>query len=178
MFPLSVSRSRVSACSDASQFLGRSWRLPCVAPSTRDFHLFEDGKEQTIESANPTRNHSRFPVDSLGPSVEKISLLRGESGQFSTHPLGIFSLSPPFYEMAYRPALSPEGSCHKIKIEVDSKDESGHRMTVTEAGPIQAGGIVYTLKSEADRVIWFSTTVRNTQGDSFRNRPSVRNSCQ
>ena len=78
---------------------------------------------------------------------------------FRLTPWASFSLSP-FYEIAYRPALSPEGSCHKIKIEVDSKDESGHRMTVTEAGPIQAGGTFYTLKSEADRrnlVIYYRT---------------------
>ena len=89
-----------------------------------DFHLFEDGIEQKIESVryerepivsvrdNSVRDNLRFHVEwSYTPR-----------GKWSTIDLGTTEWGPApakyFYRLAYVPS-KPEGKCHKIKVNVD-----------------------------------------------------------
>jgi hypothetical protein len=102
--------------------------------SVRDFHIFEDKKEQTIESVAQLYNYQTILSDNLG---YQRSVAFTPSGEWKLlHDLS-YEIDPqyPFYIIAYRPPSSPEGSCHNIKIKVDPKDESGHRLTSANAEP-------------------------------------------
>ena len=105
--------------------------------AARDFHLFEDGKEQTVESATLVRDHASFLADNRGFLLSR-----------ALTPMGMWTnLYPnwtvnypaaPYYFIAYRPPFSPEGRCHKINIKVAPFDESGHNVTTAET-PLTAG---------------------------------------
>jgi hypothetical protein len=105
----------------------------------RDFHLFEDKREQTIESATLIRSYKTFLADNQGYQWSNASTPRGEwkvlHYLFPFYLSDIHSHPDPVYSITYRPPLSPEGSCHKINIKVDPKDESGHRLTVIVGQP-------------------------------------------
>jgi hypothetical protein len=108
--------------------------------STRDFRLFEDEKEQTIEKVMLIRPYrSPLLADNQG---NQYSIALNSMGEWTslgsvTRLLSFFAT--PIYEIAYRPPESPEGSCHTIKIKVEPKSESGNRMTTVEMGQIPFG---------------------------------------
>lgn len=88
--------------------------------------LFEDGKEQTIESIDRVHDN-RIRHDNLGVHFEDVA---GTKGFWSTsdensnvyqdnasfHKGIAVLLSVDHYQIAYIPPPSPPGSCHKIKV--------------------------------------------------------------
>jgi hypothetical protein len=100
--------------------------------AARDFHVFEDGKEQEISSvALVGLDRTLLQVGNLD-NPERTS-----SGVWKTFPeppdFGLGSTVLPYYGISYRPPISPERSCHVIKIKVDPKDESGRRLTTADS---------------------------------------------
>jgi hypothetical protein len=99
------------------------WDVPVqVAGLTaRDFHLFEDGKEQKIQQVLVERLHQKDFVDNFGvketetawtPAQRWITLV-SEPFAFAH-----WDLDPFFYLLAYVPPDSAKGSCHGINVKV------------------------------------------------------------
>jgi hypothetical protein len=92
----------------------------------KKLRLFEDGKEQTIESIDRIHDN-RIRHDSLGVHFENVA---GTKGFWSTpdensnvyrdyrsfHKGIVELLSMGHYQIAYIPPPSPAGSCHKIQV--------------------------------------------------------------
>jgi hypothetical protein len=84
-----------------------------------DFRIFEDGKLQGIQNVAYQRSLYWDFHDNKGFHTEFIG---SGGGKWSGHewPAGqIADFHPPHYLIAYAPPESPEGSCHKIRIEVN-----------------------------------------------------------
>ena len=98
-----------------------------------DFRLFEDGKEQTINSVVLARPYSTgLHRDNLGYQFGGALSPRGEWKNLRASPINL-SLSGGLYMIGYKPALSPDESCHTIRISVADKDAFGHRTTRAES---------------------------------------------
>ena len=86
--------------------------------SAKDFHLFEDGKEQRIRSVALHRWVNGMLRDNLSQHDEYSNTPRG---RWKSTDLGRWS--PPaehyFYVIAYAPPHSLDGSCHQIRVKVD-----------------------------------------------------------
>jgi len=84
------------------------------------FHVFQDGKEQTIQKV--TAQHTTictWAQDSVGEHCEYSDT---PTGKWRIPDEGTPGIPPPemhFYVIAYAPAPSPDGSCHRIEIKVD-----------------------------------------------------------
>jgi hypothetical protein len=110
-----------------------------------DFHLFEDGKEQTINSVALARPYSTgLQRDNLGYQFGDALSPRGEWKNLRASPINL-DLSDALYMIGYKPALSPDESCHTIRISVADKDASGHRMTKADSSGL-FGNAVKTVK--------------------------------
>lgn len=88
--------------------------------SVKDFHLFEDGQEQRIESVNFEPPAFRVVQDNLGKHPEIV----GTGGGVWAYPdLPTADLSMwlawPEYVLAYVPPKSEVGSCHQIQVKVE-----------------------------------------------------------
>jgi hypothetical protein len=87
--------------------------------TVNDFHLFEDGKEQRIQTVKVEPIRSVGVRDNAGYFVEDSNTPRGK---WSTSDFpGTSSPStyqPFFYLIAYTPPGSAPGSCHRIKVKV------------------------------------------------------------
>jgi hypothetical protein len=84
-----------------------------------DFHVFEDGKEQTIQNAAYEPSLYWDVRDNMGHHTE---YLGPGGGTWSTAewPINVVgNADPPHYLIAYGPPESPDGSCHQIKISVN-----------------------------------------------------------
>ena len=84
--------------------------------SLKDLRIFEDGKEQRIESVGKMFRIETGVVDNLGSHVEGAWV---PTGIWSTSDLAAdtrYSKGGEFYQIAYSPSISPEGSCHSIRI--------------------------------------------------------------
>jgi hypothetical protein len=87
-----------------------------------DFRIFEDGKLQGIQNVAYQRSLYWDLHDNKGFHTEFIG---SGGGKWSGHewPAGqIGDFHPPYYLIAYAPPESPEGSCHKIRIEVNRRN--------------------------------------------------------
>jgi hypothetical protein len=87
-----------------------------------DFRLFEDGQLQAVQSVSFQRTAIRDVRDNEGFHTEYVG---PGGGKWSTRewPPGVVSNSfPSYYVIAYAPPISVEGSCHKIKIEVNRRN--------------------------------------------------------
>lgn len=86
-----------------------------------DFHVFEDGVEQKIESVKPERVKELTVRDNSGGHDEWSHTPRGVWSTFNWDsewaPVTSFS----FYRLAYIPAHPEIGKCHQIKITVNRK---------------------------------------------------------
>ena len=87
--------------------------------TARDFHLFEDGNEQTILKTTFEAPTASIVTDNQGRHPETI----GSGGGKWTYPDLSTSdhslwLPWPQYVIAYVPSTSPVGSCHQIKVTV------------------------------------------------------------
>ncbi len=110
------SEAYIPANCDESQVLGLA---------AKDFHIFDDGREQRIQNVTVERLHDITVRDNMSWHNE-----------FSDTPIGKWSASdlPPlqmgfgpseaiyFYLIAYLPPKSPEGSCHRIKVKVERRN--------------------------------------------------------
>jgi VWFA-related protein len=86
----------------------------------KDFHLFEDGVEQKIQRAQMEPPAFRVVEDNLGKHPEIV----GTGGGLWAYPdtpktdMRVW-LAWPQYVLAYAPAKSPAGSCHRIQVKVE-----------------------------------------------------------
>jgi hypothetical protein len=87
-----------------------------------DFQVFEDGKEQAIQSVTYEPTSYYDFRDDRGYHSEYI----GEGGgKWSTRewpPWLVGDSTPPHYVVAYARPESPEGSCHQIKVKVNRRN--------------------------------------------------------
>jgi len=87
--------------------------------TAKNFHLFQDGKEQVIRSVTSRVSPLFLRVnDNLGPHNEYSDTPRAK---WRTQDLPGWGVPPGLqvYVIAYVPPESPLGSCHRIKVEVD-----------------------------------------------------------
>ncbi len=102
------------------QLPSRCWRGSILDLGPKDFRLFEDGTEQTIQSVTRQRRHEWQLYDNYGIHREYSGT---PTGKWSTSDLGSTDWTPPAdvesYVIAYAPPQSTKGSCHQIKVSVD-----------------------------------------------------------
>jgi hypothetical protein len=95
-----------------------------VGLGVSDFHLFEDGKEQKIQSVGVEHLHHIDIHDNLGVHDEDSNTPRGK---WSTSDLPRMLSGPVsnahFYLVSYVPPQSAENSCHQIKVKVDRHND-------------------------------------------------------
>lgn len=92
--------------------------------AARDFHLFEDGKEQIIQSVRLQFMQYTDVHDSTGHFVEESDT---PTARWSTSALPrIFSPGDRmlFYLIAYSPPRSADGTCHQIKVKADRRNSN------------------------------------------------------
>jgi hypothetical protein len=87
--------------------------------SVKDFHLFEDGQQQTIQSVAPEAPGFAMVTDNFGKHPETIGL-GGGRWSYPDVPSNDLSewLAWPKYVIAYVPPPSPAGTCHQIHVKV------------------------------------------------------------
>jgi hypothetical protein len=87
--------------------------------SVKDFHLFEDGQQQTIQNVAPEAPGFAMVSDNFGKHPETIG---SGGGRWSYPDIPSNDLSEwlawPKYVIAYVPPPSPDGSCHQIHVKV------------------------------------------------------------
>ena len=79
----------------------------------KDFHLFEDGKEQRIRIALLRLDVRDFP-DNLGGGIDLYSYYSTRARWTSEG--GFVTVAQHLYLLTYIPPPSPDGSCHKIEV--------------------------------------------------------------
>jgi hypothetical protein len=88
--------------------------------SPKEFHLFEDGVEQRIQSVTFGSGSVVLARDNLGYHFEDSETPAGTWNTTDLHGGGIVFISRTHsYTIAYEPPKSEKGNCHKIKIRVD-----------------------------------------------------------
>ena len=93
--------------------------------ATKDFRVFEDGIEQTIQNVSRERRHWWQLFDNFGSHSEYSGI---PIGKWSTADFGSsidWHWSPvaeESYVIAYVPPQSNEGSCHQVKISVNRRN--------------------------------------------------------
>ena len=100
--------------------------------TTKQFHVFEDGKEQEIVKVTVEQFLAWFVIDNLSPALlhEEISWSPRGIWLGPDIPLSIVHLrytqqSPlHLYFISYVPPPSPEGSCHQVKVQVDYRPKA------------------------------------------------------
>jgi hypothetical protein len=87
--------------------------------SVKDFHLFEDGQQQTVQSVAPEAPGFSMVRDNFGKHPETTGSGGGRWGypDVPTNDLSEW-LAWPKYVIAYVPPPSPTGSCHQIHVKV------------------------------------------------------------
>ena len=87
-----------------------------------DFHVFDDGKEQTIQNVSyeqsvywDVRDNGSYHTEHIGSGGGKWSTAEWPRG-------GIGEIEPPHYLVAYALPESAEGSCHKIELKVNRRN--------------------------------------------------------
>ena len=88
--------------------------------TAKDFHLYQDGKEQKIEKATVERTYSRDVRDNLGVHWE--SSLTPSSKWLWPAGESRVPTEENVYLIGYTPPISPPGSCHRITISVDRRN--------------------------------------------------------
>ena len=87
--------------------------------SVKDFHLFEDGQQQAIQSVAPEAPGFAMVSDNFGKHPQTIG---SGGGRWSYPDIPSNDLSEwlawPKYVIAYVPPPSPTGSCHQIHVKV------------------------------------------------------------
>jgi hypothetical protein len=84
-----------------------------------DFHVFDDGKEQVIQSVSYERSVYWDVRDNGSHHTEYIGPGGGKWSTAEWPPGGIGDIEPPHYLVAYALPESPQGSCHKIELTVN-----------------------------------------------------------
>ncbi len=80
-----------------------------------DFHLSEDGKEQTIVSAKLEAPTAMMVQDNRGQHLESVGT---GGGRWSDPDTEFMSWSFPHYLVSYWPPYSAPGSCHQVQVTV------------------------------------------------------------
>ena len=84
-----------------------------------DFHVIEDGKEQTIRNVAYERSLYWDVRDNTGHHTEYIGPGGGKWSSGEWPPNVAAELEPPHYLIAFVPPESAEGSCHQIQVKVN-----------------------------------------------------------
>jgi hypothetical protein len=87
-----------------------------------DFRLFEDGQLHAVDNVSYQRTRTRDIRDNHGFHSEYIGPGGGKWSSREWPDDVVYDVPPPHYLVAYTPPESPEGSCHKIKIEVNRRN--------------------------------------------------------
>ena len=87
--------------------------------TAKDFHLFEDGKEQKIRVADSHLNIRRFS-DNNRSFIDEYSYY-STRGKWTAESGALRLRSDHFYVLAYTPPPSPPGSCHQIKVKASHR---------------------------------------------------------
>jgi hypothetical protein len=87
--------------------------------SLSDFHVFEDGIEQEIESVRFEREAGIAVRDNFGLHAEWSHTPRSKWSSVDLRTLGHSGDAEYFYRVAYVPSKPEEGKCHRIRVTVD-----------------------------------------------------------
>jgi hypothetical protein len=98
-------------------------RSPISGLSAKDFHIFQDGVEQTIENFTVEPWPFRIVRDNVACHAEQFTTLgtRWTAGDYA---LGACPAFPryTYYQVSFRPPATPAGSCHHVAVTVDLPD--------------------------------------------------------
>jgi hypothetical protein len=89
--------------------------------SVNDFHVFQDGVEQRIQSVSVEQPRVWDVQDNVSHHLEESFTPRGIWSSADLRPratLGSFFSPRGMYLVSYAPPTSPEGICHQIKVKV------------------------------------------------------------
>lgn len=91
--------------------------------SAKDFHLFEDGKEQQVQNITVEPRGAWVVRDNVSGHLEQSCTPKGvwSSPDLRPQTHSTFSNTLHLYLISYVPPPSPEGSCHQIKVKVDHR---------------------------------------------------------
>ena len=86
--------------------------------SLKDLHVLEDGKEQNIVRIEKMSRGNEVFGDNLGAHVEGAFVPTGiwSTSDIAAAPSEYSKLCCGYYQIAYSPSISTEGSCHSIQI--------------------------------------------------------------
>jgi hypothetical protein len=119
-----------------------------------DFHVFEDGVEEKVESVQYEPEAMIDARDNRGFHGEWSHTPRGK---WSTIDLGMQWLAAPsihFYRLAYVPSNPEEGKCHKIKVTVDRPNAAVYATDqycyTTNPATDPLGGTTFDTQMETD----------------------------
>jgi hypothetical protein len=86
--------------------------------SLKDLHVFEDGKEQNIIRTEKANRFNEVVGDNLGSHVEASLVPTGiwSTSDMAAAPSEYSKLCCGYYQIAYSPSITTEGSCHSIQI--------------------------------------------------------------
>jgi hypothetical protein len=100
-----------------------------VGLTSKDFHVFEDGREQAIRSVRWVQDYDVVNVRDNLNNHNEISDDTPRGKWITSHtlyPLPTTTAWPPwlvqcdhFYVLGYLPPQSPPGSCHRVEVKVD-----------------------------------------------------------
>jgi hypothetical protein len=86
-----------------------------------EFHIFEDGKEQTIQRVAPEPGWNLNPP--AGPELESVG--SPPDAPDSNRKSGYYYVALPHwptYQISYAPPPAPSGSCHTVNVKVDRRN--------------------------------------------------------
>jgi hypothetical protein len=91
--------------------------------STKDFHLYEDGKEQQVQNITVEPRGAWVVRDNVSGHLEQSCTPKGIWSSPDLWPQTHFAFSNTMhlYLISYVPPPSPGGSCHQIKVKVDHR---------------------------------------------------------
>jgi hypothetical protein len=126
--------------------------------TAKDFHLYQDGVEQAIQSVAFEPDSYRIVRDSAACHMEdfRVPEVRWMAGRwrFSNCPDQLVNAYT--YEIAFRPPPSPPGSCHRIALTVDRPNAIVYNRdaycstTYSVSDPVSATPEGRRLESELD----------------------------
>ena len=116
--------AKLSQPAPDSHWLDPEGRSILAGLTAKDFHLFQDGAEQTIDSVTYGAWPNRSVADNVGCYLEQFTApgVRWRGGDFPPHQCPTLGEPGQFYLIAYTPPATRAGSCHKINITVDRPD--------------------------------------------------------
>jgi len=180
--PIRVGSERVAV----PVFVADKERHELISPNLTagDFHLFEDGQEQRIQSVTLEHIEIREVDDSLGRHVEYSNT---PAAKWSTADLSFTSFAgvnaARYYLLGYQPPPSATGSCHQLEVRLDRRDAQvfsrseycnvQHSASDPLSGTKFGAELEHEAAGGASGAIHLAAQARVYQGDSPRVRVSI-----